>query len=261
MVQTVVNLCNRSLMSIGARATIASLDEGSIESNACSVLFSSTYEALVRTAKWNCFTAQVTLTLLAAATGTPENPNGTTMPLPPTPWLYQYAVPSNSLAIRYLVPSNPASTGGIPITPAAIASAVYIPSAGRINYAVAAAVDASNNPISVILTNQSQAQCVYSINQPNPITWDSQFQAAFVATLGAYLVPALSLDIPLMQICIKTAEAAIAMARAADANEAVVSQDHVPDWMRARAGSGYGAGYGWNGSGYGLYTDIAWPGG
>lgn len=263
MVATVVSLSNRALLAIGARAQISSITEGSREANAIAVLFAPTYEALNRAAKWNCFRAQKTLSLLAAATGTPENPDGTTLPLPPTPWLYSYAYPSDCMAVRFIVPSSLASAAGIPQTSATVDSPIFLPNPGQIPYAVAAAVDPASNPIKVILTNQSGAQIVYSIDQPNPITWDSQFQAAFVASLGAYLVPALSLDLPLMQLCIRTAQAAIEQARASDGNEAVVSQDHLPDWIRARAlGAGYlGWGYGANGIGYGGYVDMCWPGG
>lgn len=261
MVATVISLSNRSLLAVGARATIASLDEGSTESNAISILFQPTYEALARTAYWNCFRAQATLSLLAAAIGTPENPDGVTYPLPPSPWLYQYALPSNCLAVRFIVPTLVGTSDGVPQTGGSQASPVYLPNPGKIPFTVAAAVDEDNNPISVILTNQSQAQIVYTIDQPNPVTWDSQFQAAFVATLGAYLVPALSLDIPLMQMCIRTAEAAIAIARAADGNEGFASQDHVPDFIRARSGNAVWWTMNQNGYGLGSYVELAWPGG
>lgn len=261
MVASVISIANRALLSIGARSQISNLNEGSTESDAINTLFIPTYEALARSARWNCFRAQATLSLLAAANGTPENPNGTTLPLPPTPWLYQYAYPSQCLAMRFIVPSNPAASGGIPPTSSSINAPIYIPNQGQIPFAVAAAVDSGNNPIVVILTNQQQAQAVYTIDQPNPVTWDSQFQAAMVASLAAYLVPALALNLQFMSMCIKSAENMIMQARVADGNEATISQDHVPDFIRARsAGSGcYGAGYGWNGAGYGCEA-MYWPG-
>lgn len=260
---SVISLCNRSLLAVGARAQIANLNEGSTEANACSVLYTPTYEALARSAKWNCFRAQAPLSLLAAAIGTPENPNGTTLPLPPTPWLYQYQYPANCLAMRFIVPSAPATANGIPVTSATIAAPIYIPGGGQIPYAVAYGTDPANNPLTVILTNQSQAQAVYTVNQPDPSNWDSQFQAAFVSSLAAYLVPALSLELPLMQISIKNAQGIIMQARVADGNEATVSQDHVPDWMRARsAGQGYySAGYGAWGNQFGGDCAMNWPGG
>src|SRR4051812_38928967 len=94
---TSVSVCNQALLQIGARSTIASLTEGSVESNACNILFTPTFEMLARSAPWNCLRKQATLTLIAAAQGTPENPDGTTLPLPPSPWLYSYAEPSDCL--------------------------------------------------------------------------------------------------------------------------------------------------------------------
>lgn len=263
MAASVISICNRGLLSVGAREQIANLQEDSEEARSCNTLFTPTFEALARSARWNCLHAQTTLSLLAAAIGTPENPNGTTLPLPPTPWLYQYQLPANSLAIRFIVPSNPALAGGIPQTSGSIASPIYIPGGGQIPFVVATALDSFNSTISVILTNQSMAQVVYTLNQGNPAIWDSQFQAAMVSSLGAYLVPALSLDLPLMQLCIKTAEGIIAQARAADGNEGVTVMDHLPDWMRARAvGTAYGyygAGYGASGTCFGGYNDMCWP--
>ena len=116
--------------------------------------------------------------------------------------------------------------------------------------------DASGNPLQTIVTNQSQAQLLYTVDQPNPSIWDVQFQAAFVAALAAFLVPALSMQLPLMQLQINMAERLIAEARASDGNEGSNSQDHNPDWMRARAGGSGGWYQGtWCGVGY---DNMAW---
>lgn len=256
-----ISIANRALLGVGARAQISSLNpsDGSVEADAISVLWNSTFEALARSAQWNCLTRQVTLSLLAAASGTPENPNGIG-PVPPTPWLYQYAYPSDGLDIRYIVPSLPVQVGGqIPATTINNAAGSWIPGGSQIPYVVSSIGDVNNSPINVVLTNQSQAQAVYTLNQSNPAAWDSLFQQAMVASLGAYLVPALSLNVQLMQICIQTAEKAITMARVADGNEGVTTMDHLPDWMRARAG-GQGFGVGYNFSSYGGYCmNMCWP--
>lgn len=255
----VISICNRSLLSIGARAQISALNEGSTESDAAAVLFTPTFEALARSAQWNCLRKQATLSLLAAAQGTPENPSGTP-PLPPTPWLYQYALPPDCLAMRFIVPSLPSAVGGQPPqTTLNNAAATWLPGDGAIPFAVAYATDTGGNPIQVVLTNQSMAQAVYTVNQPNPVIWDSLFQAAMVAALAAYFVPALSLNLSLMQAAIGTAEKLIAQARASDGNESITTQDHLPDWIRARDG---GSGFGWGDlAGFypGGYAPMVWP--
>lgn len=258
MPSDILNICNRALLAVGARTYISSVNpsDGSVEADACSTLFTSTFEQLGRAAMWNCLTRQITLSLLQAATGTPENPAGTSYPLPPTPWLYAYTYPSDSLDIRFIVPSFPSDVGSsIPQTTVNNSAGSWIPSAGQIPYAVSTVLDNNNAPLTVILTNQDLAQAVYTVNQPNPAGWDSLFQEAMVASLGAFLVPALSLSLPLMDRCVKIAEVAIARARAADGNEGVTAMDHTPDWFIARSG---GQGFN-NFSSYGGYCNVLWP--
>lgn len=257
---TKLDIANRSLLAVGARSQISSLDpsDGSEEANAITVLWQSTFEALGRAARWNCLTRQVTLSLLCAAQGTPENPSGTAYPIPPTPWLYAYAYPSDCLDMRFIVPSLPMNEGGtVPATTINSAAGTWIPNGGQIPFAVTTITTSNGSPILVVLTNQDQAQAVYTVNQPNPAAWDSLFQAAMVASLGAFLVPALSLSFQLMQLCIAQAERAIAVARAADGNEGVTTMDHLPDWMAARAGAQ--GSWGYNFSSYGGYCNIIWP--
>lgn len=260
----VLSISNRALLSIGARAQISSVfpSDGSEEGNAVAVLWQPTFESLGRSARWNCLTKQVALSLIQAAQGTPENPGGSSYPVPPTPWLYAYAYPIDCLSMRYIVPSFPANTGSnTPATTINNTAGTWIPNGGQIPYAVTTDVDTNNNVIMVILTNQSQAQASYTMNQANPAIWDSQFQAAMVASLGAFLVPALSLSLPLMQLSISTAEKIITQARVADGNEGVTVMDHLPDWMIARAG-GQGLGLGLGFSTWGGYcNNICWPNG
>jgi len=204
------------------------------------------------------------MSLLQAAQGTPENPNGSTLNQPPYPWLYSYAYPSDCLDVRYITPSNPLGTqSGAPQTSINNSIGPWVPGGGQIPYKVQTILDVNNAPVTVVLTNQSQATLVYTANQPNPAGWDSLFQEAMVAALGAFLVPALSLDLPLMDRCIAQAEKAIKIARTADGNEGVTSMDHLPDWIQARAGA-QGMGLGFNSfynNGYFCYSGMSWPGG
>jgi len=256
---TSLNIINRSLLAIGSQAQVSSLNEGSAQANAAATLYTPTFEQLARSAPWNCLRKEATLTLLAAAEGTPENPDGETLPLPPVPWLYQYQLPSDCLQMRFIVPSLPSPTGGVPLFSVNTGAPTWLPNQGQIPYVVAYATDASNNPVSVILTNQSSAIAVYTVNQPNPQFWDSLFQAAMVASLAAYFVPALSLHMPLMDRQVKLAEEMIQQARVRDGNEGVTSMDHVPDWLRARQGaSGAYWRNGYNGAGYN-YPNMLWP--
>lgn len=257
-----LNIANRSLLAVGARTQISSLNpsDGSEEGNAVSTLWQSTFEQLARAAQWGCLRKQQTLSLLQAAQGTPENPTGGSLPVPPTPWLYTYVYPTDCLAVRYVVPSFPANEGGsTPPTTINNAAGTWLPTGGQIPFTIGVEYTVNNSPYKVIYSNQDQAQIVYTVSEANPIIWDSLFEQAMVATLGAFLVPALSLNFPLMQIQIKNAEACIAIARASDGNEGVTTMDHTPDWMIARAGgSNWGPG---SFSIYGGYCNVTWPDG
>lgn len=250
-----ISVINQALLSIGSQAQVSSLNEGSAQANAASTLYTPRFEALARSAPWNCLRKEATLTLLAAAQGTPENPDGTTLSLPPTPWLYSYAQPSDCLQMRWIVPSLPAPNAGVPIFSTNTGAPTWLANGGQIPYAVSLGTDSNNNTVNVVLTNQSQAIAVYTANQPNPQLWDSMFEQAMVATLAAWFAPALSLNLPLMQAQVAIAERLVTDARVRDGVEGVTSMDHLPDWMRARQGA---SGKFWANGGPGGYGNI-WP--
>jgi len=231
-----VDIVNRALLAIGAQATVSSINpsDGSTEADAASVLFTPTFEMLARTAQWNCLQNQVFLSLLQAAPGTPENVSGTAMPTPAQPWLYGYAVPADYIRAKRILPNLTNTTSAALPTGGAIAGYLFLPGDEAGRYQISLSLDANNNPISILLCNLSQAQLLYTSNQPNPQFWDPGFQAAMVASLAAALVPALSLHMPLMQAQTAIANRMIEAARVQDANEERVSQDHTPDWLRAR---------------------------
>lgn len=257
--QSAINVANLALLSLGVQQQISSFSEGSAQSNACATLFPFVFEQLARTSKWGCLNKQANLTLLQAAQGTPENETGTTLPLPQQPWLYGYALPSDSLFIREILPPIIPTAGST--TPQTTVNNTVTPWVGQtyaIPYEVGYSVDSLGNPIQVVFTDQEQAVSNYTVNQANPSTWDSLFTSAYVASLASYLVPALSLDKGLMQMQIQIADKIIKSAQSADGNENVTVQDHVPDWLRARSGA---TGYFGSIPGYNAYGNIsmAWP--
>ena len=245
---SIIDIANRSLGSISARSQIQSLNENSTESNAVNLFYTPTFEALARSAKWNCLEKQATLTLVLSAPCTPTNPQGLLTPYPPNPWLYSYLVPPDSLFIRKLVPPPYLpNQGGVPIYP----PNNYVGWNGsngrrRIPYKVAYGQDTLGNPAPVINTNLGGAEALYTVNQPNPAFWDSMFQQAMVASLAVFLSASVSGDKALTAMAKQGAEALIAQARAADANEGSITQDHQPDWISARNGESgpWSIGYG-----------------
>lgn len=253
-----VDMCNRSLAQAGAREQITSFTEGSVSSINCNLLFQPTFEQLGRAAHWNCLRNQDSLTLLKAAQGTPENQTGSILPTPPQPWLYEYLLPTDCLMVRFLLPTFLPQVGSVPIFPTPSSLAPTLLPRQEIPFVVSTDV-VSGNRTKVILTNLALAQIVYTLNEPNPDFWDSQFQAGYVASLAAFLIPPLNLNMSLLGMQIKIANQIIAEARSADGNEGVVSQNREASWIVAR-GCGQEIGYG-DGCGYQEYGQMAWPSG
>ena len=256
--QSLVTVCNLALLSIGSRTQISALSDGSVPANACTTLYAFVYESLARTARWGCLKKQSTLSMIQAAQGTPENLTGSSLPLPQQPWSYGYVYPSDCLFMRaVLCPTGTFAGSTVPQLSVSNAVAPRLPGQYQIPYETGYSQDSYGNPLEVILTNQENAVGNYTVNQPNPSSWDSLFTSAYVASLAAYLVPALSLKTDLMQAQIAIADRLILKAQAIDGNENPTTQDHTPDWIRARQGStGYGIGW----RGYAAYGVMSWPG-
>lgn len=254
--QSDVTVCNLALLAIGSRTQISALSDGSTAGDACTTLYSFVFQQLARTAKWGCLNKQLQLTLIQAAQGTPENPTGATLPIPAQPWLYAYLYPPDALLVRQIFP--PITTTGSAINQLGIANNTtpWVYGGTEIPYATGYTTDTSGNPLEVILTNQENAIANYTVDQENPQSWDALFTSAYVASLAAYLVPALSLNPPLMQQQVAIAERMIGLARAQDGNETPVNQGHIPDFIRARMGA---TGALMGGVGYAAYGNMAWP--
>lgn len=256
--QSQLSVCNLALLSVGARAQVSSIfpSDGSTAADACATLFSFVFQNLGRSTKWGCLNKQLSLTLIQAAQGTPENPTGTSLQLPQQPWLYAYLYPSDCLLLRDLSPALLTSGSAVNQTSLANNVTPWVYNDGDIPYETGLTTDSNGVPIEIILTNQENAIANYNVDQQNPALWDALFTAAFVASMGAYLVPALSLNPPLMQAQIAIAEKMIARAQQMDGNESPVVQDHVPDWIRARQGA---TGVLMGGVGYNAYGQMPWP--
>jgi len=241
-----VDIANRALSAIGTRSQIASLDEGSNESIQVKLLLEPLRDEVLRLAPWNCAHNFVNLALICAAPGTPENPTpGTTQwqrGIPPPPWSFEYAYPSDCLRPLYIVPQF--STGfasGVPITTAVTGGAPAFWNGPPVRFKVAIdQIGQDGRPADggadtrVILTNQEQAILCYNRRVINPDVWDDQFQQALVAALGGRLAIALTGDKGLAQMKIQEANQFITLARQTDGNEGLTINDVTPDWIRTR---------------------------
>lgn len=231
------DVANLALDQIGARFLITSLSPPSPPPNANVVArqYQLRMDSVSRAAHWNCCRRQGTLTLLKAAVGTPENPEGADYPVPPVPYQYEYLYPPDCLKARYLLanPPNDAAVG-TPIFPAGLIGIPGWWANSGYQFAVAIDTDADNNQRKVILTDLEYAQLVYTARVDNPDLWDPHFMAAVCATLGAWLVRPLQGNAETLKEQIQIASSVILQARISDGNEGVTSIDATPDWLAVR---------------------------
>jgi hypothetical protein len=240
------DIANRALSAIGTRSQIASLDEGSNESIQVKLLLEPLRDELLRLAPWNCATNFTNLSLICSAPGTPENPSAG-LPvwekgIPPPPWSYEYAYPSDCLRPIYVVPQfTTGFASGVPITTAVTGGAPAFWSGPPVRFKVAIdQIGINGKPQTggqdqrVILTNQEQAILCYIKRVTNPDTWDDQFKQALVAALAGRLVIALVGDKGLAQLKMQEANQFITVARQGDGNEGLTVNDVTPDWIRTR---------------------------
>ena len=246
------DIVNMALDSIGCTTTIQSVNPpappNSVAAQAASRNYQTQVDAVLRSANWNCTRQQGPLALVAAALGTPENPDGTTLPIPPLPWLYEYAYPADCLKLRFVIPTVATSVNSTPVM-TGVGGAYNRRAQTAIPFVPNISQDAGGNDVRTILTNAPNAQAIYTRRIQNPDLWDPQLKTAIIATLAAVLVAPLNMDKALMSQKIQLAVGMITQARIADGNEGITSSDHMPDWMQVRQTGGWYSGNidGWSG--------------
>lgn len=240
-----VDLCQLAFDQIGFTTTIQGINPpappNSTPAQVASRLYQQQVDAVFRAAHWNCARFQTSLTLLRAAAGTASNPTGA-LPLPPIPWLYQYAYPSDCLKVRFVIPLPQVPGTQIPIM--SQVGINYFPQVvTSIPFTPAVALDDEGKQIRVLLTNAPIAQAVYTARIPDPDMWDPSLRNAVIATLAAWFVNPVAMKKDLMAERVGMAVALVKEARISDGNEGITSMDHYPDWIEVRS---YGSNYlGW----------------
>lgn len=217
-----VQICNLALDAVATRSTITSLQENSKEAKACARHYPSALAATLGAAHWNFARAEVNLSLLRDGTKTPPDPV-------PQPWLYEYSYPSDCIQARYVKPmlqGNPGSVPGSNSLPYWIGTPV--------RFLISSDLDQSGNRTKVILTNQGQAQLVYTTLITDTSLFDEQFTVAFWNYLAHLLARPLSGDKQLSRDCYQLAQETCNKAQKSNGNEGLTIVDQVPDWIRVR---------------------------
>ena len=223
-----VEIANMALDVIGTRSTISSLSENSNEANAISRHWANALDCCLRAAFWNFARKQVPLTLLLDATA------GQSVPIP---WTYEYAYPSDCVAMRQMVPLIQLNTA-VPATGTIAPVAMMGPPP---RFLVGTDSDPTGNPIEVILTNQIQAIAIYTFRNTNTQMFDPLFVKCLAAFLGSRVCIALTGDKNMKKMAIDLSDMYAKQAQAKNGNEGITVIDSMPDWIKVR---GYAADWG-----------------
>ena len=247
-----IDIANLALAEAASRSSIASLDEDSPEAAEAKRFFGPVRDQVGRAARWGFMRRTALLTMLKCSPGAVEF-TGTSTGLwsssyPPPGWLYSYALPSDALSFWRVLPQSNPAVAGIPMfSVAALSNMVADCSQRPARFEIATDLDASGNPQTVVLCNETQAIGVYGMRISDPGVWDSLFAEAVVQALAAKLAIAISGDKGLADRKYKAANDAIVAARVVSANEGATVAEAPADWIAARGGLPYGAapGYAW----------------
>ena len=236
MTTTEVQLCNRALSEIGARATITAIDNTTPAGQQCLIWYDTIRQQLLRMAPWGFARKTLALTLQGQLT---DNP-----PTSPYPWQFKYGYPADCIKVNYILPPIPTGTTDVPIVGVPLVP-YMMPSRNCrfiIGYDMVDPTDTDNDdlvPGRVILSNVKGAIGVYIADITDPDIMDHGFKEALVAALAAKLVQPLTGNAGMKDGYEKLAQMHINQARVEDANEAIPNADHTPDWIRDRGVSAF----------------------
>jgi len=121
-----VDVVNRALQTLGTRTTVTATEltnNSTNEAIQANIAYDNVRQSLLRMAPWDCALATATMTVITAASGTPENMSPAAQlwgkGLPAPPWAYEYQYPVDCIRACWIVPQYATGfAGGIPITTA-----------------------------------------------------------------------------------------------------------------------------------------------
>lgn len=148
-----VTISNMAIAALGQKSFIQSMTEASVEARYANLFYDQCRKATLRAHPWNCATSRKQLASLGAGIGK---------------WRYTYAVPSNCLKARYIVP--------------------FIPSE-KVPFEVALSDDGNSR---VLYTDRENATLVYTVDLDNPDLFDAMFIDALSLSLAFRLSPTIA---------------------------------------------------------------------
>lgn len=278
------DIANRSLDAAGADFVIGDIEEGGKVSEIVRRAYVPARQQLLRAAHWRFARRMSKLALLGDRWGQIEGVGTQVV----EPWRFEYQYPIDCVQAQFvpvsrhvggnhgapgLVPAGQIVLQGVPppgtntdygrrrsLRPARFLIAVdpnYPGVTGAITDwsqlpSLQNIIGVGSTARTVVLTDECEAELVYTADIEYPDEWDAGFQEGMVAFLASKIAlpVAIALDrdkkfgVELRDRAIATAKGVIADARAANANEGFSKTDHLPDWIAVRfSGAGFD-GYG-----------------
>jgi hypothetical protein len=234
---SVTDIWNQALAAVGTRSSVAAQNEASKEAQACLLFYDTVRTSVLRAAHWGFAKRSVSLGLLKAFPGTPENtstPGNSWSPVYPAPaWTYSYARPPDCIAVRKVMwQAVQNDYFAVPLMGNMVnpSQGVCLP----VRYELGTDVDANGNNVNVILTNAPSALLEYTQDIIDPLLWDSIFSDAIINALGAAICVQLTGDVKRKRELQDDANNAIIQARVSNANEEIDVHNIPPEMLRAR---------------------------
>lgn len=199
---SIVEICNLALSRLGTRASIASIDEASVEARLCKAAYVNCRDTLLRDFDWGFARRIETLALRAEA--------------PPAGWSYVYSLPNRCARFRSLW-----------LGPQAVSRPA--------DWALGNITDSGGNDAVAVFANTEAAAGLYTRVVDNV----DLFSASFVQALSWRLAEMIALPITnkdaIAQVVARGAQVKVAEAIVSEANEGVSATDRaVPDFLQAR---------------------------
>lgn len=186
-----------SLQHIGDRYDIADLTEESVEAEQVNLIFDDTRDWLLRQHTWG----------FAKKFATPASLTGTV----PNNYDYMYTYMTDAVRVNQVVDPLGLNT--------------------KIDFEIAR----NSSDKKVILTDQSDAEFIYTARITNTAEFDPEFVIAFSYALAAKLAIPLTGDREIANDMAVLAERTITAAQTTDSNEGVADEAPDADWITARA--------------------------
>ncbi|HWV38853.1 MAG TPA: hypothetical protein VN033_10305 [Vulgatibacter sp.] len=183
-----VAICNVALARIGVSAPISSLDEASAEATNCKTLYAPARDTVLAAAPWPFATRRALLAEVAAPSDPPYADTS-------TGWAHRYALPVDCLVAREVWSGQRNPLERVPF-------AVEFGGLGR-----------------VLLTDQADAQLIYTAKVVDPASFDPGFDDALAWHLAADLALPLKAEVKLGQNARAMAEHTLLRATARAFNE------------------------------------------